>query len=227
MIIKYATISECGRRSNNEDSFRIVSYPEEHRWMGIVCDGLGGHAMGEVASAIVADTIAAYYEQHRKETDSPQMLKDACQKAMAQLNARADQLRHMEMGTTMVAAVIDGQSITIVHMGDSRCYLLKGDGKIAYQTRDHTRLSFGFEVLDKCFISYHPQVIAPEIVRFDLATGDRLLLCSDGLYKSMPPEILLDRIADDKSPSEILNILTFLCEKNGDDNYTAIFVEIK
>lgn len=57
--------------------------------------------------------------------------------------------------------------------------------------------------------------------------GDRILICSDGLYKSMPPEILRARVMDEKTPEEILDVLDFLCEKHGDDNYTAILAIVE
>ena len=72
-----------------------------------------------------------------------------------------------------------------------------------------------------------PEAAAPDIVQFEVKPGDRILLCSDGLYKSMPPEILKERLMDDKTPEEILDVYDFLCEKNGDDNYTGILVEIE
>lgn len=62
---------------------------------------------------------------------------------------------------------------------------------------------------------------------FELKSGDRILLCSDGLYKSMPPEILKARMMDDKSPEELLDVYDLLCEKNGDDNYSGILVIVK
>ena len=62
---------------------------------------------------------------------------------------------------------------------------------------------------------------------FEIKSRDRILLCSDGLYKSMPPEILKARMMDDKTPEEILDVFDFLCEKNGDDNYTAILAIVE
>ena len=53
------------------------------------------------------------------------------------------------------------------------------------------------------------------------------MLCSDGIYKSMPPEILKARMMDNKSPEQILDVFDFLCEKNGDDNYTAILAIVE
>ena len=57
MKIHYSTISETGKRQNNEDAFRIVNTEDGNRWLAVVCDGMGGHAMGEVASETVADAI--------------------------------------------------------------------------------------------------------------------------------------------------------------------------
>ena len=60
MKIKYATISKTGRRSNNEDCFNVLEMPEHNRFMGIVCDGMGGHSFGEVASEAVCNAISRY-----------------------------------------------------------------------------------------------------------------------------------------------------------------------
>ena len=60
MNIKYATISKTGRRSNNEDCFNVLEMPEHNRFMGIVCDGMGGHSFGEVASEAVCNAISRY-----------------------------------------------------------------------------------------------------------------------------------------------------------------------
>ena len=120
----------------------------------------------------------------------------------------------------------DGNTITITHCGDSRCYLMRGDD-LVYQTKDHVGDSFGWEIVTKCFFSYKPEAAVPDIAQFEMKPGDRILLCSDGLYKSMPPEILKARMMDDKTPEELLDVYDFLCEKNGDDNYTAILAIIE
>lgn len=73
--------------------------------------------------------------------------------------------------------------------------------------------------------SYRPEVAVPDIRQIKLQTGDRVLLCSDGLYKSMAPDILQARMMDDKTLEEILDVYDYLCEKQGDDNYTAILIE--
>lgn len=227
MKISYATISECGKRSNNEDAFKVVHNQTEGEWMGVVCDGLGGHPMGEVASATVVNSIYNYYENHRNNEDEIQIIKGACQEAQNNLNQKSDTFNHVEMGTTVVMAVVRGDKLTIAHIGDSRCYVVKKRGEVVYQTSDHTKLSFGFEVLSKCIFSYKEDIAIPEIKQIDIEQGDRILICSDGLYKSIPPEILTARMSDEKTPEEILDTFAFLCERSGDDNYTAVFAIVE
>lgn len=84
-----------------------------------------------------------------------------------------------------------------------------------------------WEVIDRCFFSYHHEADVPDIVQFKLKTGERILLCSDGLYKSMPPDILLVRMMDEKPLADVLGVYDFMCEKRGDDNYTAVLIWVK
>lgn len=225
MKITYAIISKTGRRSNNEDYVRVIDKQDESRWLGVVCDGMGGHACGELASETVGNAVCDYWERTREENLADKA-KKACRSASAKLDARAYEMKHVQMGTTLVMASIEGNTITITHCGDSRCYLMR-DGDWVYQTKDHVGSSFGWEIVTKCFFTYKPETAVPDIVQLEIKPGDRILLCSDGLYKSMSPEILKARLMDDKTPEEILDVYDFLCEKNGDDNYTGILVEIK
>ena len=144
MKIHYATISEIGRRRNNEDAFRIVNNEDGNRWLAVVCDGMGGHAMGEVASETVLDAIVDYWKKHTDEPDSATKVEKACAHAMRALDTKADSLNHCQMGTTMVMASIEGDTVTIAHVGDSRCYLQRKDEGLLYQTKDHVRLDYGW-----------------------------------------------------------------------------------
>ena len=227
MKIHYATISETGKRQNNEDAFRIVNGEDGNRWLAVVCDGMGGHAMGEVASETVSDAIVDYWKKHTDEPDSKTKVEKACAHAMRALDKNANYLNPRQMGTTMVMASIEGDTVTITHVGDSRCYLQRPNEGLLYQTKDHVRLDYGWEVIDRCFFSYHHEADVPDIVQFKLKAGDRMLLCSDGLYKSMAPDILLARMMDEKPLADILDVYDFMCEKQGDDNYTAVLIEVK
>ena len=123
MKIRYATISKEGRRSNNEDFFVVMDQQERGRFWGIVCDGMGGHACGEVASETVAHAVSAYWEQHAEERDSEDKVVEACQEATRAIEQKAREVGQAEMGTTLVMASIEGDIVTIAHVGDSRCYL--------------------------------------------------------------------------------------------------------
>ena len=225
MKIHYATISETGKRQNNEDAFRIVNSEDGNRWLAVVCDGMGGHAMGEVASETVSNAIVDYWKEHTDEPDSEAKVKNACTHAMRALDKKSNSLNHCQMGTTMVMASIKDDTVTIAHVGDSRCYLQRPDKGLLYQTKDHVRLDFGWEVIDRCFFSYRIETAVPDVMQYELHTGDRLLLCSDGLYKSMAQDILQARMMDDKPLADILDVFDFLCEKQGDDNYTAVLMD--
>ena len=227
MKIHYATISETGKRRKNEDAFRIVSSEDGNHWLAVVCDGMGGHAMGEVASETVADAIVDYWKKHADEPDSETKVNNACAHAMRALDKKAYSLNHCQMGTTMVMAGIEGNTVTIAHVGDSRCYLQRPDEGLLYQSKDHVRLDYGWEVIDRCFFSYHHEADVPDIMQFKLKAGDRILLCSDGLYRRMAPDILLSRMMAEKPLADIFAVYDFMCEKQGDDNYTAVLIEVK
>lgn len=119
MKIKYTTISKTGRRSNNEDCFNVLEMPEYNRFMGIVCDGMGGHSFGEVASEVVCDAISKYWQDNTDTPDSDQKVVMACKKACNAINQKSYDLSHAEMGTTMVMASIEGDKATIAHVGDT------------------------------------------------------------------------------------------------------------
>ena len=127
----------------------------------------------------------------------------------------------------MVMASIESDKVTIAHVGDSRCYLQRQGSGLLYITEDHIRIDFGWELVSRCFFTYRPEVAVPNIRQFFIRKGDRILLCSDGLYKSMAPDILQARMLDDKPLDEILEVFDTICQKQSDDNYTALLMEVE
>ena len=225
--IQYATISETGKRKNNEDAFRMISMSDGNRWLAVVCDGMGGHDKGEVASETVADAIVNYWRKAVDEIDSKDKVEKACLKARVALDECAFNMGHVKMGTTMVMASIEGDTVTIAHLGDSRCYLTRPDGGLLYCTRNHIRMECGWEIIDRCFFTYRPEACEPEVVQFKLEKVDRIMLCSDGLYKCMTNKIFLANMMDEKSLDEILDAYRIHCEMYGDDNYTAVLIAVE
>lgn len=222
--IRYASFSEAGIRRDNEDYCQAVIDEGNQRYLFVVCDGMGGHAMGEVASRVVCESICDYWQHASPEDEVENVLKVAFQEASKALDAKADVLNHVEMGTTMVLAAICGNKLTIAHCGDSRCYLLRPNVGVVYQTQDHVNHSVFGDFIDKSFFSYHSDKAVVEIQKFDLQSGDRVFLCSDGVSSYTDPGILTERLMDDKNPEELLDVVTYLCERRSEDNYTGILV---
>lgn len=221
--IRYASFSEAGVRRDNEDYCKVVTDPENDRYLFVVCDGMGGHAMGEVASQVVCEAICNYWQQSLFDNGIENVLKEAFKEASKALDAKADVLKHVEMGTTMVLAAIDGNHLTIAHAGDSRAYLLQ-NGKATFQSQDHVDHSVWGDFIDRSFFSYQRDKADVEMHQFELEPGDRILLCTDGVCQFIAPDILTRRSMDDKSPEDVIGVILFLCEKFSKDNYSAILV---
>ena len=226
MKIQNTTFSEAGKRRTNQDVCRIVEMPEHDRTLMVVCDGMGGHSMGDVAAEAVCNAICEYWNSNTHTKDSETKVIEACKAASDALYKRSRVVRPIEMGTTMVMASVEGNIVTIAHCGDSRCYLLR-DGEVVYQTRDHADPHWGSEVVTRCFFSMNPEVAGPEVARFEVLPGDRVFLCSDGVYKAMAPQILTARLQDEKPLEEVVDVIKFMCEKYSTDNYTGILAIVE
>lgn len=187
------------QRSQNEDSFEVARRPDGV-WVLVVCDGMGGHEAGDVASRVAARRIRDSLEQ----SDSgsvPRRLYDALVAANNDVVAEAEKRDQPSMGTTAVAAWIDGDKCWVGWVGDSRFYLFRR-GVVVDASVDHTRVQ---ELLDMDLITTeqaknHPDAhvlsqalgggpaaqegFKPSVWEepVHVRHGDVLLLCSDGLY---------------------------------------------
>ena len=226
MRIRYTTFSEAGKRRANQDVCRIIEKPENNNSLMVVCDGMGGHSMGDVAAETVCNAICEYWNSNTHTKDSESKVIEACKAASDALYKRSRVVRPIEMGTTMVMASIEDNIVTIAHCGDSRCYLLR-DGEVVYQTQDHADPHWGSEVVTRCFFSMNPEVAEPEVARFEVQPGDRIFLCSDGVYTAMAPQILTARLQDEKPLEEVVDVIKFMCEKYSTDNYTGILAIVE
>ena len=222
--IKYASFSERGVRTNNEDYIQTVANTVDDRYLFVVCDGMGGHDMGEIASQVVGSTICEYWEKASSNNDIESVLREAFKQASEALDVKADMLNHVEMGTTMVLAAIDGNKLIIAYAGDSRAYFLRPNDRVVYQTKDHLAHSVWGDSIDRSFFSYQRDKANVEIRQFDLQAGDRIFLCTDGVPTIIVPDILTRRSMADKSPEDVADIIQFFCEKFSKDNYSGILI---
>lgn len=222
--IRYTTFSEAGVRGDNEDYCKAVVNPNDDRYLFIVCDGMGGHAMGEVASQVVCTAICDYWNSATIDSDTETVLRDAFRSASEELDAKADVLHHVEMGTTMVLAAIVGNRLTIAYAGDSRAYFLRPNDGLVYQTKDHLAHSVWGDSIDRSFFSYQRETADVEIHQFELQVGDRIFLCTDGVPTIIVPDIITRRSMADKSPEDVADIIRFFCGKFSKDNYSGILI---
>jgi protein phosphatase len=219
----YTIFSETGKRIANQDICRVVEMPEENRCLLVVCDGMGGHAMGDAAAETVCNAVCNFWEDTPGKSDCKEKVLTAFAHASEALYYRSRMVRPIEMGTTLVMASVENNTVTIAHCGDSRCYLLR-NGEVVHQTTDHSRP--GTEIVTRCFFSMDPEVAIPDITRIEVEKGDRIFLCTDGVYKAMAPQILAARLQDDKTLEDVVDVIKFMCEKLSTDNYSGILYEV-
>ena len=172
-------------RDHNEDSL-VVTPP-----LFAVADGMGGHAAGEVASEIAVRVLSELAPEHPDGEALGRAIEEANR---AVIQAAREGRGRQGMGTTMTAAMLEGERLVIAQVGDSRAYLLH-QGKLQQLTRDHSLMADMIEAgqLTPEEARTHPQrsVITralgsdahlhPDIYEINVETGDRLLVCSDGL----------------------------------------------
>ena len=193
------------RRKINEDSFLVA--PEARLYA--VCDGMGGHNAGEVASRMAIETLASFVEKSAVEQEitwpwgidsnlsfDANRLKTAIKLANARVFQAADNREELTgMGTTVVAALVNGDLLTIGSAGDSRCYLVRG-GELKQLTRDDSwvNAALGEGILSSDDVEHHPlqnvitkavgarDTIDLDVIEHRLQPGDLAMLCSDGLH---------------------------------------------
>jgi serine/threonine protein phosphatase PrpC len=233
-------VSRKGGREKNED--RMGYCYTRDSGLFALADGMGGHPEGEVASQLALQTMAALFQRDAKPTlaDPLRFLHDAIVAGHHQLLRYATEKALMDTPrTTIVACILQGDSAYWAHCGDSRLYLVR-DGKLIARTRDHSYSElqetlahvvpigekFNRNVLFTCLGSPGKPVVdtaGPLLMR----TGDRVLLCSDGLWGSVSDveiaEQLAQRTIADAVPELVERALRHAGAKS--DNVTVIAAE--
>jgi serine/threonine protein phosphatase PrpC len=250
MLVRAFGATDVGRkRTNNEDAFTLR--PEHNLY--VVADGMGGHSSGEVASQLAVSHINAFFDRHDLNQDStwPYPYDEAIsfgankvRTAIAIANDRIQRYanEHPEsrgMGTTVVAALVDGDEVVICHVGDSRAYLYAG-GQLGLLTADHSWVSeqVRMGLLSDEEASRHPlrNVITKalgtkdqadaDVLVVEPAVGDRILLCTDGLNSMATDAEISEVLAKKQDLDETARTLLALANaRGGEDNITVILLE--
>ena len=236
-LLDSAAVSHVGRvRSNNQDS----GFAGEHLFL--VADGMGGHAGGDVASAIATRRIAEADRSYDSVSDAEMAMQSALMAANGQLAETV--FEHAEltgMGTTVSALYILGDRVAIAHIGDSRIYLMR-DGELSQITVDHTfvqRLVESGRITEE-EAAVHPRrsvlmrvlgdvEASPEIDTSILGTvaGDRWLICSDGLSGVVSFDEIREALAQSVTALDVADRLVKQSLDGGaPDNVTVVVVDI-
>jgi serine/threonine protein phosphatase PrpC len=237
-------------RDHNEDSVHV---DPEHRFF-IVADGMGGHAAGEVASAMAVETVKKTLEAAASLIDAFAIrTTDNARRALVQLLQSAVLAAHQAvfqrgskeadkagMGTTLDVVLIAGREAFVAHVGDSRTYLIR-DGKSAQLTTDHTVAEVlvieGKLTIEEALVSPYRTVlvnaigvaadVGVEMAHLQLRQDDKLLLCSDGLHDYfLVEQEIADMLLADDATTAISKMIEAAKERGGHDNITGVVITV-
>ena len=233
------SIYELGQRANQEDAIA-----QWNNRLFVLCDGMGGHEKGEVASQTVCQSIVNWFQEHIHPDDvfTDALLREALEYAYTELD-KFDDGSPKKMGTTLTLLYIGSNGVTAAHMGDSRIYHIRPGVGILYQSRDH---SLVFDLYQAGEITYdeiatYPQKniitramqpgednrMRPDIIHItDIMPSDYFYMCSDGMLEQMTNDELFALFSSDTSDEDKHRRL-ITSTSNNQDNHTAWLIHIK
>lgn len=236
-------LSDVGSiRDRNEDSYFVSEGPVgvfEHLF--VLCDGMGGHEYGEIASQTCVQAVVDYVKNAPMNMPF-YILEQAVNEANLKVRLESDRLHYNQMGTTLVICGVVFGHAYIMNVGDSRLYLINRDAFSMRQvTRDHSYVEemVNRGLMEKNSEAYRKQKhiitkaigvygeISPDAFELELVEGDMLLLCSDGL-SNMLSNVVIKNLALDASFNLQKRAETLIYEANfagGRDNITVILAE--
>ena len=261
--IKEAGLTDIGkRRGHNEDCFAIETQIHKQetnkgtnlnaKGLFIVCDGMGGHASGEVASSLAVEYLRKYFKKNwQDKLPDAKTIKEGillANEVLHSQNSQQGQIGSGRMGTTLVMGLLDNNKFAIAHVGDSRAYKITRKSGLELLTTDHcvaqTEIRQGVapEIafaradafqLTQALGPRENAFVHPEINFMDIKEDTLFLMCSDGLYdndllENNYKKLLLPLISSGSDLDEgIAEIIDFANEVNGHDNITCVLVRIK
>lgn len=247
-IYQPLAIHELGKRANQEDSiYPIEGKATENDRLFLLCDGMGGHEHGEVASQSICKSLSSFLLQHAVASEGleeDKLLSDALAYSYEELDKLAIAGDSRQMGTTLTLLYFHGNGCTAAHIGDSRIYHLRPSSHtILYKSRDHSLVYDLYQageltyeemktfpqknVITRAMIAGDRNHPKPDVIHIsDIQPGDYFYICSDGMLEQMEDEELLDVFSANVSDEEKRQMLISETSDNK-DNHSAYIVHIK
>ncbi|MBU1218739.1 Stp1/IreP family PP2C-type Ser/Thr phosphatase [Myxococcota bacterium] len=253
MRIRYVAKTDVGmKRNHNEDYFSLL----EEEQLFIVCDGMGGHASGEVASRMAAETVTEFFKYSRADQDATWPYKMDSTKSYAEnrlavgikmanfkiFQSQATEAKYKGMGTTIVSIQVLGDSLLVGHVGDSRGYRLRG-GTLEQITVDHSLLEeykqAKKDITEEELRNFpHKNVITRalgmrenvqvDVQKIKIEPGDMYLLCSDGLSGMITDKGMEEIMKSSDNLEKVIHALLDKANENGgNDNITCVILKFE
>lgn len=228
-------------REDNQDSILLPgsSVPSPNGDLFAVADGMGGYADGALASNLAIKYLLKVVRDSNPTTSPASILKQAMDIANFEIYKASQEINGARMGTTLTAALVMGKKLYLLHVGDSRAYLIRNK-KITCLTNDHTLVGdmVRSHLLSPEHVRTHEKrslltravglglFIQPEISQSELQIGDRIILCSDGVWSVIEDQEFIN-LADQPVNIHAQNITNLALERETDDNCSVIAIQIR
>jgi serine/threonine protein phosphatase PrpC len=241
--IEYSGLSDVGPvREDNQDAIQLPNrhMSAERGWLYALADGMGGYAHGRMASTLALQKLFDIYYGERA-MPATKALRRGIELANLGVYKEAQRLRAGRMGTTLTAASVIGSTLYLAHVGDSRAYLIR-DQRAICLTEDHTTVGdlVRMKVLPPEKVRTHAQrsvltkgigltlFVKPDLTKHTLKEGDRLILCSDGVWSVIEDHEFAQMAAKTNGARELSQgLIDLALDRQTDDNVSAITVHVQ
>ena len=241
-MIDVAMLTNPGGRDNNEDFIKISLHNDDKCF--VVCDGLGGHECGEIASKLVADTICDYFEKNGNSSDFLSKAINLAQEELLKLQKEKNMTNAMK--TTVVVLVVSDEQVKWAHIGDSRLYHIYSSGTKYERTRDHSLvqvlLDMG-EITEKELRNHNDRnkllrVMGAEWGKksfelsgvLEIESGHGFALMTDGFWEYVTEDEMMNLYNTTENAEQWLKEMEKIVVSKADmsttDNYSAICVKV-
>jgi len=227
-------------REDNQDSIYLPNghHAPERGLLYAVADGMGGYAHGAVASSLALEALANTLFE--RDDPNPKVLSNGVERANIEVYKAAQRLAAGRMGTTLTAAYILGDTLYLAHVGDSRAYLIR-NGRAVCLTADHTTVGdmVRAKLISADKTRTHAQrsvltkaiglglFVQPDITQHKLHEGDRLVLCSDGVWSVIQDDEFAQAANETSVEAISQNLIDLALQRETDDNVSVVVSHLR